>query len=189
MNFCLYLCALNITIFVYNKTIFIMANEREVSTAPRNKGYYQIDGEGRLFRKATSQELESGANIVTHTKTKGKNIGQTELRTIIASGGGYVTSVRVESSDYSDNLIVEMFENNFTSCISVILESNFADDLIRKCVAWAWRVKLRYSSRVSRWIVTTRKCSSGSSKGICAIRMTSSISPWLNRQYALLSGT
>jgi hypothetical protein len=87
-----------------------MANENSFPTQVGNRGYYGIDGEGRIFRKATAQEIEKGGkDIISHVKKKGANEGQIEMRRTFLSLFGKVSAFWVKTSqDFGDSLIVEL---------------------------------------------------------------------------------
>lgn len=107
--------------------------ENSYSGNSTRKKFYAVDGEGRLFRKATEQEIaEGGKNIVKHIKAKGANAGQLEMRRIVQSISGIVSDFYIRSSDYGDTLNIELYDDGTIYALQVPVESNFADDLFRK---------------------------------------------------------
>jgi len=109
-----------------------MAENSHNATSSRKK-FYSIDGEGRLFRKATPEEATSnGRDIVHHEKQKGEKKGEIEVRKIVKDIDGIITSMWVKSSEFGDGLIVELYDDGTTFSIQMPLDSNFADDVMRK---------------------------------------------------------
>lgn len=109
-----------------------MAENSHSATSTRKK-FYSIDGEGRLFRKATPDEAASnGRDIVRHEKQKGEKKGEIEVRKVFKDIDGIITSMWVKSSEFGDSLIVELYDDGTTFSIQMPLDSNFSDDVMRK---------------------------------------------------------
>jgi hypothetical protein len=109
-------------------------NESVYSGATSKKSYYSVDGEGRLFRKATELEIAlQGVSLVAHVKTKGVNAGDTVYRTLVNFLKGFISAIYLKSSkDVGDSLVVELYENGYYQVLEVAFSSDFSNDILRK---------------------------------------------------------
>jgi hypothetical protein len=95
----------------------------------QKKTYYQIDKDGKLWRKAKEDETQF---VYEHLKQEGKNAGKTERRKTVMALQGLVYDFYLYHSDVvGKQFIVEIFDNGSLQVLTIPADSSYYESFRR----------------------------------------------------------